>query len=341
MFIDKGFQIRDLHLKNRIVMPPMCMFSSDQAGLVQDFHKVHYASRAIGGVGLVIEEATAVTRSGRISDADLGIWEDAQIAGLSEIARLVHAGGAAAGIQLAHAGRKCGSEDTPILAPSAIRFDEKSRIPIAMTASDITGVAAAFRAAAGRAQEAGFDLIELHGAHGYLIHEFLSPLSNQRTDRYGGSTENRVRFLQEILDAVQAVWSTEKPIQLRLSASDYLEGGLDVGEIIRIVNLVKDRVDIFHISSGGILPTPMKAFPGYQAGFSDAIRNACHVPTIAVGLITTLEQAEEILGLGRADLVALGRELLRDPYWPIRQKTRHPAMEIDVPEPYGRGFNIG
>ncbi|HEY5467461.1 MAG TPA: NADPH dehydrogenase NamA [Clostridia bacterium] len=341
MFIDKGFQIKDLHLKNRIVMPPMCMFSSDQTGLAQDFHKVHYASRAIGGVGLVIEEATAVTRSGRISDADLGIWEDAQIAGLSEITRLVHAGGAAAGIQLAHAGRKCGSVDTHILAPSAIRFDEKSRIPVAMTESDIAEVAAAFRAAAGRALEAGFDLIELHGAHGYLIHEFLSPLSNQRTDRYGGSTENRVRFLQDILDAVQTVWPAEKPIQLRLSASDFWGGGLDVEETVRIVNLVKARVDIFHISSGGVQQAPIKAFPGYQVGFSDAIRNTCHVPTIAVGLITTLEQAEEILGLGRADLVAMGRELLRDPYWLLRQKQLHQAMEIDVPEQYGRGFHIG
>jgi NADPH2 dehydrogenase len=290
---------------------------------------------------LVIEEATAVTRDGRISARDLGIWEDGQIAGLSEIVRLVHTGGAAAGIQLAHAGRKCRSGDTPVFAPSAIRFDENSPIPIAMSDSDIAGVAAAFRDAAGRALEAGFDLIELHGAHGYLIHEFLSPLSNQRTDGYGGSTQNRVRFLQEILDAVQTVWPTEKPIQLRLSASDYLEGGLDTAETIRIANLVKNRVDIFHISSGGVLPAPLKTYPGYQAGFSDAVCTTCGVPTIAVGLITSLEQAEQILGLGQADLVAMGRELLRDPYWPIRQKVLHPAMEIDVPEQYGRGFHIG
>ena len=340
MFIDQSYQIKSLHLRNRIVMPPMCMYSSDDSGKVMDFHKLHYGARAIGGAGLIIEEATAVTRNGRISDEDLGIWEDDQIAGLSEVVRLIHAGGAVAGIQLAHAGRKCTSADSPILAPSAIPFDDKYRVPQAMSEEDIATVIYAFRAAAVRALAAGFDLIEIHGAHGYLINEFLSPLSNRREDRYGGSTENRARFLMEILDAVRAVWPMDRPIQVRLSASDYLEGGIDVAETIRIVNLAKAWADVFHISSGGVLPAPIRTFPGYQVAFSDEIRHACQVPTIAVGLITSFEQAEELLAHGRADLVALGREFLRDPYWPIRQKLHHPKLTIEVPEPYGRGFSI-
>ncbi len=341
MFIDQPFQIRSLTLRNRIVMPPMCMYVSDAAGRVQDFHRLHYGTRAIGGVGLVIEEATAVTPAGRISDADLGIWEDGQVDGLRDIVRLIHTGGAAAGIQLAHAGRKCTSADSPILAPSAIAFDEKSRVPKEMDEADIAGVVAAFRDAAVRALAAGYDLLEIHAAHGYLIHEFLSPLSNHRTDRYGGSTENRVRLLLEVLDAVHGVWPSDRPVQVRLSASDYLEGGLDITETIRIVDLAKSRADLFHISSGGVLPAPIRVFPGYQTGFSEAVRKACGVPTITVGFITTYEQAEETLAQGRADLVALGRELLRDPYWPIRQKMNHPGLAIEVPKPYGRGFHIG
>ncbi|MBP7401266.1 MAG: NADPH dehydrogenase NamA [Clostridia bacterium] len=341
MYIDQPFTVRSLTLRNRIVMPPMCMFSSDGTGRVRDFHRLHYGARAVGGAGLVIEEATAVSREGRISDADLGIWEDGQIDGLRELARLIHAGGAAAGIQLAHAGRKCGSGDDPILAPSAIPFDDKSRMPREMDAADIAGVVSAFRDGAARALAAGFDLIEIHAAHGYLLHEFLSPLSNRRTDGYGGDTDGRVRLLLEVLDAVRTVWPEDRPLEVRLSASDYLEGGLDIAETIRIVDRTRSRADLFHISSGGILPAPIRTFPGYQTVFSGAVRASCGVPTIAVGLITSFEQAEETIAQGRADLVALGRELLRDPYWPLRQKLAHPELAIETPKPYGRGFHIG
>ena len=341
MMIDQPFTVRSLALRNRIVMPPMCMFSSDATGVAQDFHRLHYGARAMGGTALVIEEATAVTPEGRISDRDLGIWDDAQIPGLAELVRLIHGGGAAAGIQLAHAGRKSGSASRPLIGPSAVAFDEKSRVPKEMDASDIARVVAAFRDGAARALAAGFDLVEVHAAHGYLLHGFLSPVSNQRADGYGGSTENRARLLLEVLDAIRSVWPEDKPIQVRLSASDYLARGLDIEETIRIVHLIRDKADLFHISSGGVAPAPIRAYPGYQTGFSEAVRTACGVPTIAVGLITSLEQAEETLSAGRADLVALGRELLRDPYWPVRQKLRVPDLAIPVPEPYGRGFHIG
>lgn len=340
MFIDQPFDIKGLQLKNRIVMPPMCMFNSDETGQAQDFHRIHYTTRAVGGVALVMQEATAVVPNGRISDADLGIWADAQIEGLSEVTRSVHRAGAVSGIQLSHAGRKCNAVAASILAPSAIPFDVDSRMPQAMTERDIDGVIAAFRTAAHRALRAGYDLVEIHAAHGYLLHEFLSPLSNIRTDKYGGSTENRVRFLREILTAVHDVWPVDRPVLLRLSATDYLDGGLDPDETVRIVDLLKDLVDLFHISSGGLQKAPIFPYPGYQVGFSDKIRHACQVPTIAVGQITTFEQTEDILGHHRADLVALGRELLKDPYWPLHQKRQHPDLEIDIPEAYARGFNL-
>ncbi len=332
------YQVKSLKLKNRIVMPPMCMYSSDESGLVMDFHKVHYGSRSIGGAGLVIQEATAVAPNGRISTNDLGIWEDAQLPGLAELVRLVHAGGAAMGIQLAHAGRKCESEADQPIAPSALAFSDEYRLPAAMTAADIDWVIDAFAEAARRAGQAGYDLIEIHAAHGYLIHEFLSPLANRRNDEYGGPTANRVRFLREILAAVRSVWPAEKPLGVRLSASDYLEGGIDIAETIRIVDAVKDLADIFHISSGGLLTATMPIFPGYQVKFAESVRQSCHVPTIAVGLISQLDQVEEILASQRADLVALGRELLRNPYWPLRQNLVNRRVSVAVPEPYERAF---
>lgn len=330
------FHVKNLQLRNRIVMPPMCMYSSDDSGMVQDFHRVHYTTRAVGGVGLIIQEATAVSKNGRISSNDLGIWNDAQTKGLAEIASSIQSYGAAAGIQLAHAGRKCESQtDTPV-APSAIAFNEEYRVPEALSVEEIQRVVKSFGEAAGRALTAGYDLIELHGAHGYLIHEFLSPLSNHRTDAYGGPLKNRVRFLKEVLTAVRSAWPVEKPLGLRLSASDYLEGGLDIDETIRIVNLIKDSVDIFHISSGGLLKSPMKPYPGYQIQFAEQIKTQCQVPTIAVGLITEYELVDEIVSNQRADLVALGRELLRNPYWPLRQSLVNKRVNIPFPEQYER-----
>lgn len=338
MYTYQPFTIKDLNLKNRIVMPPMCMYSSDETGKVKDFHKIHYPTRAVGGAGLIIVEATAVAPNGRISDQDLGLWEDGQIAGMAEIVRLIHGAGAKAGIQLAHAGRKCESADPVTIAPSSFPFNEAYRVPQALSADEIYQVVSSFGQAAGRALAAGFDTIELHGAHGYLIHEFLSPLANRRTDGYGGALENRIRFLQEILTSVHNVWPAEKPVQIRLSASDFLEGGLNIDQTVQIVSLLKSQADLFHISSGGLLSAPIRPYPGYQIHFTEAVKIACQVPTIAVGLISKLEQAEEILGSGRADLVALGRELLRNPYWPISQRLTHKTVDCPVPEPYERAF---
>lgn len=337
MLTYKPLTIKNLELKNRIVMPPMCMFSSDESGLVQDFHRLHYATRAFGGVGLIIVEATAVISNGRISSNDLGIWHDGQVAGLAELVRSIRQYGAKAAIQLAHAGRKCTSSDPEIVAPSAIAFASDYRLPKALSTGEIRGIAGAFRDAAARALQADFDAIEIHAAHGYLLHEFLSPLTNHRTDEYGGSTENRVRLLREVLSAVKEVWPAERAILLRISASDHAVGGIDLDESCRIVDLVKDLADLVHVSTGGLLETPIKLYPGYQVSYADAIRKHCQIPTIAVGLITRLEQVEEILGNDRADLVALGRELLRNPYWVINQDGKTRQADLPYPKPYERG----
>lgn len=336
MIAFSDYRLKNLYLRNRIVMPPMCMYSSGQDGMVTDFHRVHYATRAIGGVGLIIQEATAVLPNGRISDQDLGIWSDLQVPGLSDLVHSVQSYGAAYGIQLGHAGRKCDSASDQPVAPSAIAVDDDYRVPEALSLEGIQEVVAAFGRAAARAQAAGYDLIEIHGAHGYLIHEFLSPISNHRVDAYGGPLENRVRLLKEILLSVRSVWPAEKPVCLRLSASDYLEGGIDIDETVRIVDQVKDVVDIIHVSSGGLQKAPIKLYPGYQVRFSETIKSRCQVPTIAVGLITDLTHADEIIGNHRADLVALGRELLRNPYWPLKQSMKDKRISLVFPRQYER-----
>ncbi|MDD2375369.1 MAG: NADPH dehydrogenase NamA [Eubacteriales bacterium] len=336
----KPYEIGSLKLKNRIVMAPMCMYSSNNEGLVKDFHRVHYGTRAIGGTGLIIQEATAVTPQGRISSNDLGIWENDHIPGLTSIVNLIHEGGAAAGIQLAHAGRKCEAENETTIAPSALSFSTDYRMPEEMTIEQINETIEAFRLAASRADQAGYDLLEIHGAHGYLIHEFLSPLSNQRSDQYGGSLINRTRFLIEIISAIRSVWPEPKPLIVRLSASDYLQNGIDLKQTMEIINLAKASIDGWHISSGGLLNAPIKTYPGYQVGMAETIRHTCQVPVIAVGLINSLEQVEEIIGNGRADLVALGRELLRNPYWPIRHLAPNTPNENLIPEQYLRGWSI-
>ena len=331
------FSLKNLNLKNRIVMPPMCMYSSDESGLVKSFHKLHYPTRALGGVGLIIVEATAVARNGRITSQDLGLWEDGQVEGLRELVDSVHQFGSQIAIQLAHAGRKSTSSDPEIVAPSAIAFNAQSRTPRALQLSEMPEIAAAFQAAARRADEAGFDAVEIHAAHGYLLHEFLSPLTNQRTDAYGGSTENRTRLLREVLTAIRAVWPVDKAIFLRISAADHAVGGIDLAESLNIVDQVKDLVDLVHVSTGGLLETPIKLYPGYQVSYADAIRKHSGLPTITVGLITRLEQVEEILGNDRSDLIALGRELLRNPYWVINQDGRTRKADLPYPKPYERG----
>jgi NADPH2 dehydrogenase len=331
------YSIHGLELRNRIVMPPMCMYSSDHTGAVKEFHKMHYGARAIGGAGLIIQEATAVEPRGRISDRDLGLWSDDHIPGMKALVQIVKGSGARAGIQLAHAGRKSESaSDTPV-APSAIAFSEDYRTPREMTVHEIRDVVQAFRDAARRALMAGYDLLEIHAAHGYLIHEFLSPLTNKREDMYGGSLVNRTRFLREVLIAVREVWPENKSLIIRVSATDYLPGGIDGDEIVRIVDQVKDLIHMVHVSTGAIAPAQMKLYPGYQVQYAERIRRECGIPTIAVGLIKDLDQVEEILQNGRADLVALGREILRNPNWVLNNMNSQ-GIDARYPDQYFRAY---
>lgn len=330
------YTIKHVTFQNRIVMAPMCMYSSAKGdGKVNPFHMTHYVSRAIGQVGLIIQEATAVTTQGRISTFDLGIWDDEHIEGLSELTKQVHEYGSKIGIQLAHAGRKA-EVDGEIIAPSAIPFNEKSKTPKEMSSEEIEDTIEAFRKGAERAKKAGYDVIEIHAAHGYLINEFLSPLTNQRTDAYGGSAENRYRFLQEIITAVKEVW--DGPLFVRISATDWAEGGLTVEDYIGYGKKMKEQgVDLIDVSSGAVVPTRIHVYPGYQVPFAEKIKHEVNIPTGAVGLITTGVQAEEILQNNRADLIFIGRELLRDPYFP-RSAAKQLGVQIPVPKPYERGW---
>ena len=318
-------------------MPPMCTFQADRNGFPAFFHFCHYGARSQGGAGLIIVEATGVTPEGRISDQDLGLWSDEHTAALRELTDNCHKNGAKMAIQLNHAGRKSEASVCQPLAPSAIVFSDAYRMPEELSLPQIKTIVSAFQAAARRADEAGFDAVEIHGAHGYLIHQFLSPLTNRRKDEYGGSLENRTRFLKEVLIAVREVWPPEKPLWLRVSASDYAQGGIDVEMMVEIIRPIRPYIDLVHVSSGGLLPAGVHSFPGYQVPFAEKIRKDCGLPTIAVGLITDENLSEEILQNGRADLIAFGRKLLRDPYWPIRiaMKNNIPGY---VPKPYERAF---
>lgn len=330
------YKIKGLTLKNRIVMAPMCMYSCEQEdGKVGNWHLTHYTSRAVGQVGLIIVEATAVTPQGRISPNDLGIWSDDHIEGLSKITALVKEHGTAAGIQIAHAGRKAVLEGE-IVAPSGIPFNDSMKTPKEMTIEDIQETIATFKNAAERAKKAGFDLIEIHGAHGYLINEFLSPLSNKRTDEYGGSQENRYRFLREIIGAVKTVWNG--PLFVRVSANDYHEEGLTAEDYVGMGRWMKEQgVDLIDVSSGAVVPARIHTYPGYQVRFSEQIKHEADMPTGAVGLITAGRHAEEILQNDRADLIILARELLRDPYWP-RTAAKELGVKIEGPKQYERGW---
>ncbi len=330
------YQIKDLALKNRIVMAPMCMYSShNEDGMVENWHRTHYTSRAVGGVGLIIQEATAVTPQGRISAQDLGIWSDDHLPGLTELVSLMKEQGAATGIQLAHAGRKA-TVDGDILAPSAIPFNDKMKTPLEMTTQDIKDTVLAFREGAVRAKKAGYDVIEIHGAHGYLINEFLSPLSNKREDEYGGSAENRYRFLREITDSIKEVW--DGPLFVRVSAKDYHEEGLDIEDYVTFSKWMKEQgVDLIDVSSGAVVPARIPVFPGYQVKLAEKIKDEAAIDTGAVGLITSGLQAEEILQNNRADLVLLARELLRNPYWP-RTAAAELGVDIEAPKQYERGW---
>jgi len=328
--------IKGVTLKNRIVMSPMCMYSShNEDGHIQNWHRTHYSTRAVGQVGLIIVEATSVTPQGRISPQDLGIWSDEHVEGFQELVSLMKEHGAKTGIQLAHAGRKAVLEGE-IVAPSAIAFNEKSKIPKEMTKSDIAETVEAFKKGAERAAKAGFDVIELHGAHGYLLNEFLSPLSNKRNDEYGGTKENRYRILREVIDAVKTVWNG--PLFVRVSAHDYHEEGLTEQDYITFATWMKEQgVDLIDVSSGAVVPARINVYPGYQVKYSETLKNGADIATGAVGLITSPIQAEEILQNDRADLVFLARELLRDPYWP-RTAAKELGVSLEAPKQYERGW---
>jgi 2,4-dienoyl-CoA reductase-like NADH-dependent reductase (Old Yellow Enzyme family) len=346
--------LRGVTMRNRIGVSPMCQYSSTD-GFASDWHVVHLGSRAIGGAGLVMTEATAVTPDGRISPHDLGIYRDGHVETLARITRFLDEHGAVPGIQLTHAGRKASTDApwrggaplsvdeggwTPIVAPSAIPFGSRSPTPVALDQGGIRDIVVAFRTAAQRALDAGFRVIELHGAHGYLLHEFLSPLANQRTDNHGGSFENRVRLFVEVVEAVRSVWPERLPLLARFSGTDWVEGGWDVEQSVELARMLRPLgVDLIDCSSGGIVPgVKIPVGPGYQVALAERIRRESGVPTAAVGLITTARQADAILRAGSADLVLLARKLLRDPYWPL-YAARELDVEVEWPVQYQRAVD--
>lgn len=334
-YLFQPLTIGNVTLKNRVIMAPMCMYKAVD-GMVNEFHLIHYATRAIGGVGLVMVEATAVDRIGRISKDDLGLWSDDLVEGHRILVRHLHEHGAAAAIQLGHAGRKAKVGFGRVIGPSAIAFNETYQTPDAMTKEDINAVVLQFKEAARRALEAGYDVVELHGAHGYLINQFLSPLTNQRTDEYGGSLEARSQFLIEIVQAVRTVWPKPRPLFVRFSAEEYGQGGNNPVNIAAVCRRLKDLgVDVAHVSSGGVVDVPVHAYPGYQVGMADEIRRHGDLLTVAGGLVTEPEQANEILLQQSADLIFLGRELLRNPYWCL-QASRKLGVDIEWPKAYER-----
>jgi 2,4-dienoyl-CoA reductase-like NADH-dependent reductase (Old Yellow Enzyme family) len=348
--------IRDITFANRVFVSPMCEYSSTD-GYVSDWHFVHLGSRAVGGAGLVLTEATAVLPEGRISPQDLGIWMDDHIEPLARIIRFVSEQGSVAGMQLAHAGRKAstyrpweGHGAIPqskggwnnVVAPSAVPFADNYPMPQALSIDGIKNIVSAFAAAARRACEAGFRVVEIHAAHGYLIHEFLSPLSNQRTDSYGGSFENRIRILREIVTAVRDSWPERAPLFVRISATDWIEGGWDIQQSVELAcQLVKLGVDLIDCSSGGnALQAKIPVAPGYQTPFAEQIRREANILTGAVGMITSPIQAENILVAGQADAIIIAREFLRDPYWPLRA-ARELGQPIAWPVQYLRAAPEG
>jgi len=345
--------IRGVTLRNRIVMSPMCQYSSAE-GLANDWHLVHLGSRAVGGAGLVITEAAAVEADGRITYGDLGIWKDEHITNLARIVAFLKSQGAVPGIQLAHAGRKASCElpwdggaaippgaphGWQVVAPSPIPFEPGNPIPHELSKAEIARIIESFAAAAKRALAAGFQVVELHGAHGYLLAEFLSPLSNHRTDEYGGSFENRIRLALEIVTAVRGEWPQDLPLFLRISATDWTEGGWTVDDSVELSRRVHALgVDLIDCSSGGNVPNAkIPVGPGFQVPFAERIRHEAKILTGAVGMITEAEQAGAVISDGQADLVLLARELLRDPYFPMHAAARL-GVPVRAPKQYLRAF---
>ena len=346
------YTLRQLTFPNRIAVSPMCQYSSEE-GLANDWHLVHLGSRAVGGAGLVFTEATAVTADGRITPQDLGLWNDAQIEPLQRITRFITSQGAIPGIQLGHAGRKAstwrpwlGKHGRVTVAeggwvpvgPSKIAFDPQHTSPTALDQAQIDGIVQAFVDAARRALVANFKVVEVHAAHGYLLHQFLSPLSNQRQDQYGGSFDNRIRLVLQVTEAVRDVWPQELPVFVRVSATDWVEDGWNADETVELARRLKGLgVDLIDVSSGGTsanaeIPTG----PGYQTRFAERVRKESNIATGTVGLITDPAQAEHILRTGQADLILLARELLRDPYWPLHADEDLDGRQATWPAQYQR-----
>jgi 2,4-dienoyl-CoA reductase-like NADH-dependent reductase (Old Yellow Enzyme family) len=344
------YQLRDLKFRNRVFVSPMCQYSATD-GLPNDWHLVHLGSRAVGGAALVMVEATAVVPEGRISYGDLGIWSDAHVEAFRPITRFIREHGAVPAIQLAHAGRKASSEVSwkggkPIasgpnswqtVAPSAVAFDQGWPAPRELGTGDLAQLISQFETAARRSLAAGFDVIEIHMAHGYLFHEFLSPLSNQRTDNYGGSLENRMRFSLEVARVLRAFWPKGKPVFARISTSDWVDGGWDIASSVELSRKLKEiGIDLIDCSSGGnVAHAKIPVGPGYQVPFAREIRKQVGVATGAVGMITHALQAEKIIAEGDADVVLLARELLRDPYWPLRA-AHELGADVKWPSQYER-----
>jgi len=343
--------IKEIEFRNRLAVSPMCEYSSQENGFATDWHLVHLGSRAVGGAGLIVQEATSVSPEGRISPKDLGIYLDAHIDKLRQITEFIHLQGAVAGIQIAHAGRKAGHAvpwmggkqlgpsqgGWPTFSASPIPFAPGEEAPIALDKKGIQKIVDDFSNAAARALEAGYKVLEIHAAHGYLLHQFLSPLSNQRTDEYGGPFENRARLVLETTEAVQKVWPSHLPLFVRISATDWESGGWDIEQSIRLSVLLKDLgVDLIDCSSGGTLPhAKIPLGPGYQVPFAERIRKETGLLTGAVGMITTPAQAEEILARGQADMILLAREFLRNPYFPLKA-AQSLGEEIQWPLQYER-----
>jgi len=340
------FSLRGVTFKNRIFLSPMDQYSAED-GKPNIWHLTHYGARAIGGVACIIQEATAVVPEGRISPGDLGMWDKQHVVASRPLVQFIKENGAVPGIQLGHSGRK-GSTSIPwkgdgyvpptaggwnVVAPSAIAFDDKSPTPHALSESEIQNIVAAFGAAAQRCADAGYELIELHAAHGYLMHQFLSPLSNQRTDKYGGSLENRMRFTLDVATAVRKVWPENLPLIARISATDWVDkGGWDVQQSVTLCMKLKEiGVDLIDVSTGGLIPgTKIVTGPGYQVPFADAIKQGVQIPVGTVGRIVNALQAEQIIANHQADAIVIGREMMRDPYWPL-----HAAHELgeNIPWP--------
>ena len=351
-FLFRPITFRSVTVRNRIVVSPMCQYSADD-GVPDDWHLVHLGARAVGGAGIVFTEATHVEPRGRITPGCLGLWNDTQRDALKRIATFVAAQGTTPGIQLAHAGRKA-SVSVPwegtrplapdnggwtVIGPSAIPYADGHSMPREMDEDDIADVIGAFKSATIRAREAGFSIIELHAAHGYLIHEFLSPLSNHRTDAYGGSLDNRARFLIETLDSIRGQWADDMPLFVRLSCTDWVDGGWTIDDTVVLARMLKSRgdVDLIDCSSGGSDPRQrIPVHPGYQVPFAEQVRREAGIATSAVGLLHSPDGAEEVLANGRADLVVLGRSMLADPHWPLHAASALRAEHVAWPVQYER-----